>query len=110
MKRDKRNIDNKTILDKFVEEFCRVIDKYAIYIICSGFVAIAHGRTRGTEGIDMIIEKIPKERFIKLHGELKKKGFTCIQSENPEDVYNEYLSKGDSVRYVYDQEGYFPQK
>ena len=105
---DKRNIDDKTILDKFVEEFCEIIGKHVRYIICSGFVAIAHGRTRGTEDIDMIIEKVSEEKFIELHNKLKESGFVCMQSEDPEKIYKEYLEKGDSVRYVRDEEGYFP--
>ncbi len=108
MKKDKRNIDNKTILDKFVEDFCEVIEKEVKYIICSGFVAIAHGRTRGTEDIDMIIEKVSEEEFIKIHNKLREKGFVCIQSDNPREIYKEYLERGDSVRYVWDEEGYFP--
>jgi hypothetical protein len=107
MEKTKRVIDDKTILDKFVEKFCSVIDKHAKYIICSGFVAIAHGRTRGTEDIDMIIEKIPQEKFIMLHKELVKNGFVCIQSDNPDEIYN-YLERGDSVRYVRNEEGFFP--
>lgn len=108
MKKDKRVIDDKTILDKFIEDFCKVIDKYAKYIICSGFVAIAHGRSRGTEDIDMIIEKISKEKFADMHNELIKNNFICIQSDNPKDIYNEYLVQGDSVRYVWNKKGYFP--
>ncbi len=108
MEKDKRNIEDKTILDKFVEEFCEIISEYVKYIICSGFVAIAHGRTRGTEDIDMIIEKLSKEKFIEMHKELNKNGFVCIQSENPDLIYKDYLENGDSVRYVYDEEGYFP--
>ena len=65
MKNGKRIIDDKTILDKFVEEFCGIVERYVKYIICSGFVAIVHGRTRGTEDIDMIIEHIPLETFRK---------------------------------------------
>ncbi len=108
MEKFERRVDNRTILDKFVEDFCEVIDKYARYIICSGFVAIAHGRTRGTEDIDMIIEKMSEKEFLKMHRELKEKGFTCMQSEKPEVIYVDYLNKGDSVRYVEDEEGYFP--
>ncbi len=108
MKKDKRNIGDRTILDEFVEEFCGIVEKHARYIICSGFVAIAHGRTRGTEDIDMIIEKIPRDRFIKLHDELKKRGFACMQSENPNEIYDSYLEKGDNIRYVKDEDGYFP--
>jgi len=103
-----RQVDNKTILDKFAEEFCEIIEKHTSYIVCSGFVAIAHGRTRGTEDIDMIIGKLPKDKFIQLHTDLKKGGFICIQSDNPETVYDDYLAKGSSVRYVRDEEGMFP--
>ena len=45
----KREVNDKTILDKFVEDFVKVIEKHCKYIIVSGFVAIAHGRSRGTE-------------------------------------------------------------
>lgn len=97
----RRGVDDKTILDKFAEDFCRVVEDLAIkYIICSGFVAIAHGRSRGTEDIDMIIEKISKEKFIDLHNSLDEANFECMQSSNPEIIYNDYLIKGDSVRYT----------
>ncbi|MBU0466697.1 MAG: hypothetical protein KJ718_05540 [Nanoarchaeota archaeon] len=108
MENGKRSVDDKTILDEFAEDFCRVIEKYVVYIVCSGFVAIAHGRTRGTEDIDMIIEKIPKEKFVKMHDELREGGFVCIQSEEPEKIYVDYLERGNSVRYVRDEEGFFP--
>ena len=108
MKKDRRVVDDKTILDKFVEEFCGIIEKHVKYIVCSGFVAISHGRSRGTEDIDMITEKISQEKFIELHKDLVRNGFVCIQSDKPEDIYSTYLSKGDSVRYVWDKEGYFP--
>jgi len=108
MGKRERPVDDKTILDKFAEDFCSVIGKHVKYIVCSGFVAIAHGRTRGTEDIDMLIEKVSKEKFLKIHHDLLKKGFVCIQSDNPEEVYTSYLEKGDSVRYVRDEEGFFP--
>ncbi|MBI2672567.1 hypothetical protein HYX16_06555 [Candidatus Woesearchaeota archaeon] len=107
-KEKKRIIDDRTILDEFVESFCKIIDKYVTYIICSGFVAIAHGRTRGTEDIDMIIEKISKKIFLEMHKSLIKNGFVCIQSDDPEEIFYSYLENGDSVRYVWDDEGYFP--
>ncbi len=103
-----RKIDDRTILDKFVEEFCSIVEKHVKYIICSGFVAIAHGRTRGTEDIDMIIEKLTEERFIKLHKDLEDAGFECIQSDDPSKIFKDYLSYGTSVRYVWKSEGHFP--
>ena len=104
----KREVDDRTILDKFAEDFARVLEKHCKYIVVSGFVAIAHGRSRGTEDIDIIIEKISLERFIELHKELIKEEFECMQSENAEVIYDDYLNKGDSVRYVRKSEGYFP--
>ena len=95
-----RSIDDKSILDKFAEDFSAEVEKYCKYIIVSGFVAIAHGRSRGTEDIDMIIEKIPRERFVLLHNWLEKSGFECMQSASPEKIYNDYLSAGLSVRYI----------
>jgi predicted nucleotidyltransferase len=96
----KREVSNKTILDEFAESFCKIVDKHCKYIVCSGFVAISHGRSRGTEDIDMIIEKLSWEDFNKLHEDLIKNNFICMQSENSKRIYEDYLSNGDSVRYT----------
>ena len=60
-----RKIDDKNILDKFVEDFVSVIEKHCKYIVVSGFVAISHGRSRGTEDIDMIIPKMDLNQFLR---------------------------------------------
>jgi len=104
----KREVDDKTILDKFAEDFAKIVEKHCRYIIVSGFVAIAHGRSRGTEDIDMIIERISLDKFVSLHDELIKKKYICIQSDNAYKIYNNYLNSGLSVRYVINEEGYFP--
>lgn len=103
-----RRVEDRTILDKFTEDFCAIMEKYAKYIVCSGFVAIAHGRTRGTEDIDMIIEKISEEKFLELHKDLVKNGFRCIQSDNPKKLYDKYLQDGISIRYVLKSENFAP--
>jgi len=90
----------KTILDEFVIDFVNVIEKYVKYIIVSGFLAIAHGRTRATEDIDMIIESMNKADFINMHNELYDKGFVCVNPDNPEVLYNDYLTKKISIRYT----------
>src|SRR3989344_9363706 len=95
-----RRIDNKTILDKFAEVFCAVVEKHVKYFICSGFVSIAHGRSRATEDIDMIIDKISEGNFIQLHNDLVNAGFECMQSSDAEIIYNDYLIEGSSVRYT----------
>ncbi|MGV8152326.1 MAG: hypothetical protein ACP5OG_04540 [Candidatus Nanoarchaeia archaeon] len=103
-----RKVDDRTILDNFCEDICKIVDKYAKYIVCSGFVSIAHGRSRGTEDIDMIIEKIPIEKFLAMHSEMVKSGFICMQSDDANVIYNDYLSNGISIRYVINEKGYFP--
>lgn len=50
-------ISDTNILNKFTIEFCNIIQKHSRYVIVSGFLAIATGRARGTEDIDILIEK-----------------------------------------------------
>lgn len=94
-----RSIDDKNILDKFCIDFSKIIEKYTKYIIVSGFVAISTGRTRGTEDIDMIIPKLQKETFFKIHKELVENDFVCMQSDNEEEIYS-YLEDNLCVRYT----------
>ncbi len=105
---DKRVISDRTILDDFVEQFCNVVEKHCKYIVCSGFVAISHGRARGTEDVDMIVEKLPFANFKKLHSDLVSEGFVCLQSDDSGTIFDKYLNKGISVRYVWKDEGFFP--
>jgi len=95
----KRETGDRGILDSFASDFVSVIERFSDYIIVSGFVAIAHGRGRGTEDIDVIIRKIPKEKFSRMHAALEKSGFECMQSHDAGEVY-EYLENNQSVRYV----------
>ncbi|MFA5072120.1 MAG: hypothetical protein WC511_07275 [Candidatus Pacearchaeota archaeon] len=97
----KREVNDRNILDKFTEEFCNIVNKYGRYMIVSGFSAISSGRTRGTEDIDMILEKMSLEDFTKLHNKLLNEGFECQQSENSKEIYLDYLSQGDSIRYTW---------
>ncbi|MBI4044702.1 MAG: hypothetical protein HY392_03260 [Candidatus Diapherotrites archaeon] len=96
-----RQVKDKNILNKFVEDFIQVVDKNRVkYAIVSGFVAISHGRSRGTEDIDLIIEKLSFENFKQLHNDLVKTGFDCIQGTNPLDLFNDYLIENSALRYT----------
>ncbi len=97
-----RPVSDRTILDEFAEDFAHIVEKHCMYIIVSGFVAITHGRTRATEDIDMILERISKEKFLQLHADLLEAGFHCIQSDTGDVVYDEYLTQGISIRYTRD--------
>jgi len=92
--------DEKTVLDKFIEDIVKIINKHADYVIVGGFIAIAHGRSRATEDIDMIIEPMSEQKFAELHKELLKSGFECIQGGSASFLYRTYLLHGDGIRYV----------
>src|SRR3989344_8388937 len=95
-----REVSDKNILDRFVLDFCRIIEKHAKYIIVSGFVAISSGRARGTEDIGMIIPALVFKAFKELHEDLIKNDFVCMQSESAKEIF-EYLKDRLSVRYTY---------
>jgi len=71
-----RRVSDINLLNSFVKKFVDVLDKIQInYIIVSGFVAISHGRSRGTENIDIIVEKISEKKFENMHTALIKSDF-----------------------------------
>ena len=81
----------ETILDKFVVEFTKMLEKYAKYTIISGYVAILLGRSRATEDVDIFIEKIEKEKFFILFDNLRKNGYNCFNAQGPDDAFNHLL-------------------
>ena len=92
---------DRNILDNVCVEFCKTIDKYCRYIVVSGFVAISSGRTRGTEDIDVIVERIGKDKFGFLHRDLMKRKFNCMQGDDSNALYDDYLKENLSIRYTY---------
>ncbi|MCX6802990.1 MAG: hypothetical protein NTY48_00270 [Candidatus Diapherotrites archaeon] len=96
-----RRVSDINLLNSFVKDFVDVLETIQIkYIIVSGFVAISHGRSRGTEDIDIIIEKISEKKFESMHIELIKSGFECLQGNTTKDLFNDYLKENTSIRYV----------
>ena len=96
-----REVSDRSILDDFAIRFSKVVEKHAVYVIVSGFVVISSGRARGTEDIDMIIGRLSKGEFGRLHEDLIKGGFVCQQSDKVNEVYS-YLKDNLSVRYTLD--------
>lgn len=95
-----RIIEDRNVLDAFCMDFCRVLERHTRYIVVSGFLAISSGRTRGTEDIDVILERLDEEKFKGLHQDLVKNGFECIQGEKNETLFSDYLEENLSLRYV----------
>ncbi|MFH1682654.1 MAG: hypothetical protein ABIA37_02545 [Candidatus Woesearchaeota archaeon] len=100
-------IDKKTIklnrelseLDKFVLKFIRILEEYTNYVLISGYVSILLGRSRSTEDVDVFIEPLTKENFIKLYHELRENNFWCLNAESDDEVYS-YLQEGISIRFA----------
>jgi len=55
---------------------------------------------RSTEDIEMFIKKLPKNKFIEFHNDLSNNSFVCMQSDDPEEIYDSYLNENLSVRYT----------
>ena len=74
-------------LDSFVLDFIRLLEKYADYVIISGYVAILLGRSRATEDIDMIIPRLSKDKLKEIWEDALKSGFICVNSTKFEDAF-----------------------
>ena len=87
-----------TVLDKLVLDFLSYVD--VNYVIVSGYVAILFGRDRHTEDVDMFIEHIEKERFLKLFKKITASGkYYCINTDDVNDAYD-ILEKHSSIRFA----------
>ena len=86
-------------LDKFAINFVKVLNKRKInYVIISSYVSILLGRSRASEDIDMFIEELTYEDFLKLWAELLNK-FKCLNTEDSKEAYEDFLKVGDSIRF-----------
>lgn len=48
------------ILDKFVLDFCELLEDY---VVVSGYASILFGRSRATEDIDLLVPKMEINKF-----------------------------------------------
>jgi hypothetical protein len=68
------------------------------YVVVSGYVSILFGRNRSSEDIDIIIEKLTLPKFGMLWNELNKE-FECINAENKDSAYKDYLLTHHAIRF-----------
>ena len=86
-------------LDGFVIDFSAVLTKLNLkYVIVSGYVSILFGRSRSSEDVDIILEKISISEFRMLWQKLQRE-FECIITEDSDTAYNEYLLTGHAIRF-----------
>ena len=50
-------------LDTFTIDFVKILKKYTKYVLVSGYVSILLGRSRSSEDVDIIIQKIDFSTF-----------------------------------------------
>ena len=86
-------------LDKFALDFFNIAIKYTDCVIISGYVSILLGRSRATEDVDIFIKKISKETFYLLYNDLVSNGFWCINSDNPDALFD-YLKENLAIRFA----------
>jgi len=87
-------------LDNFVLDFISILDELKIrYVLISGYVSILFGRSRSSEDIDIIIERLDLQKFKELWNKLSE-SFECINAGNAEQAYNEYLLTHHAIRFA----------
>ena len=87
-----------SLLDEFVFDFVDCLEKVGIrYVIISGYVAIALGRSRATEDVDIFIRKVTLQENSSLWTELNKK-FECLNAFSAHEAF-EFLDTGTALRF-----------
>lgn len=74
-------------LDRFTIDFVSILEKYSEYVIVSGYVSIVLGRTRASEDVDLLVNRIDFFSFKKLFDELFTSGFECANTSDAEEAY-----------------------
>jgi len=75
---------NLSELDKFVIDFCRLLDNY---VLVSGYVSILFGRSRSTEDVDLLIPELDKASFEEIWNRVYDSGFECINTSKFEEAF-----------------------
>ena len=88
-----------TELDRFVKQFLDVLKKHSDYLIVSGYVSIATGRTRGTEDVDVLVPLISYDTFKEMFADTLKNGFWCYQGDTATEIY-EYIKDKQRPRFA----------
>lgn len=98
-KEDKIIFDRElSLLDSFVLSFTEHLETNNIkYVIISGYVAILFGRSRMSEDVDIFIENISFEKFLKFWLEIEP-SYECLNTGNSYEAYNDYLKNHHAMR------------
>lgn len=91
---------NPSIIDDLVLDFSDILIKNNIrYVIFSRYISNLLGKNRISEDIDILIQNISFEKFLKLWLEIENT-YECKNTGDPIDAYNAYLKNHHNVRIV----------
>ncbi|RLI81116.1 hypothetical protein DRP07_07995 [Archaeoglobales archaeon] len=85
-----------TELDRFVFEFLELIPEIK-YVIVSGYLSILFGRSRGTEDIDILVERFDENTFGMLYNRLRSEKYYFLNPGGVRELY-QTLKEGLAVR------------
>jgi predicted nucleotidyltransferase len=87
-------------LDKLVIDFVKILNESRInYVLVSGYVSILFGRSRSSEDIDLIVEKMLYKQFHELWSKITER-FYCLVPDNPKSAHANYLTQSTSIRFA----------
>ncbi|RLC80500.1 MAG: hypothetical protein DRI61_05660 [Chloroflexi bacterium] len=89
-----------TLYDKLALNFSDVLKKHDVnHVYVSGYVALIFGRSRTSEDIDMLVERMSIGEFQTLWNSLYSTGFYCHNTPDCKTAYNVYLDKKIAIRF-----------
>ena len=87
-------------LDILATDFAEILNESNVnYVLVSGYVSILFGRSRSSEDIDLIVEKMAFERFHVLWSKILEQ-FDCLVPDNSKSAYENYLTQNTSIRFA----------
>ncbi len=88
-----------TVYDDLAISFSKILQKQNInHVFVSGYIAILFGRSRISEDVDVLVEKIQYDGFLPLWKALNKK-FYCHNAGDAGIAYRDYLERGIAIRF-----------
>lgn len=88
-----------TVYDELALKFSERLNRNKIdYVFVSGYVALLFGRSRMSEDIDILSERLDRDRFQELWMDLMD-GFYCHDAPDPATAYHDYLGEGVALRF-----------
>ncbi len=91
-------------IDALALAFCAHLNRSNVrYAVVSGYPAILLGRSRESEDVDILAERMDRAAFRRLHRKLAR-DFECISPGGADRLYSDYLDAGEeatAVRYAF---------